>query len=136
NLAIMGNVYIGHDPVVVAYPGYADVLRRAGVDGDVFADHIAVADFQPGRLTLVFFILRHTPDGAKPIEDIIFAYGGIAIQDAMWPYLRARPNAHARSHNTVCAYRNVVGQFGLGRHNGGGMDALRHQSSSARMAHM
>src|SRR5690606_23877275 len=35
DLAIVRNVHIGHDPVVVAHAGYADVLRRAGVDGNV-----------------------------------------------------------------------------------------------------
>src|SRR5690606_15046791 len=46
NLAIVSNVGVSHDPVVIANTGHAHILHRAGVDGDVFTNHIAIADFQ------------------------------------------------------------------------------------------
>src|SRR5690606_33640688 len=83
-----------------------------------------------------FFILRHAADRAETVKNVIFTDGGVTIKYAMRPHLGARTNAHARPHNTVRAHRNVVGQLGLGRHNGGGMDALCHQSSRTLIAHM
>src|SRR5690606_12949007 len=52
-LAIVRNVHVGHDPVVVAHAGYTHVLRRARIDGDVLAHHVAVADLESGGLALV-----------------------------------------------------------------------------------
>ena len=50
DLAIVRQVDVGAHPVVVAQAGDALVLRGAGVEGAEFADGVAVADFQPGRL--------------------------------------------------------------------------------------
>src|SRR5690606_32142393 len=135
-LAIVRNVHVGHDPVVVAHAGYTHVLRRARIDGDVLAHHVAVADLESGGLALVLLILRHAADRAKAVKDVVAADGGLPVYDAMRPHLAACPDAHARPHDTVGAHRDIVGQLGLGRHNGGGMDAPGHQSSRARMAHM
>ena len=58
NSAIMGDVNIGHDPVVVADRGYALILRRPTADRTELPNRVAIADLQAGGLTLVLLILR------------------------------------------------------------------------------
>ena len=58
HLAIVRDMHVGHDPVVVADAGHARVLYGSGVERTVFADGVAVADGQFGRLAAVFFVLR------------------------------------------------------------------------------
>lgn len=55
--AVMGEVAVGHNPVVVADTGFADTGDRTEVERRKFADGVAVADNQFGRLVAVFFIL-------------------------------------------------------------------------------
>ena len=55
--AVVCKVAVRHNPVVVADAGFADAGYRAEVEGGKFADGVAVADNQFGRLVAVFFIL-------------------------------------------------------------------------------
>ena len=49
---------IGHDQAVAAHPGGASAPPGAPGDGHTLADGVVVADFEAGRLALVFEILR------------------------------------------------------------------------------
>jgi len=96
--AIMGDMDIGHDPVVISNPGDATTCCRTTVDGTELPDSIAVTDFQDGfRLTVEFLVLRILSDRAILKYLIVFAdtrrtfYEGIrtdmcALEDL---YLRA-----------------------------------------------
>src|SRR5690606_34068248 len=53
-LAIVGDVRISHDPVVIAQAGNTYILRRACIDGDVFPYGVTVADLEPRGLTRIF----------------------------------------------------------------------------------
>jgi hypothetical protein len=55
---------------VAADGGDAAVLHGAGVEGAEFADHVAVADFQPRRLPLVFLVLRCLAERDE-MEDLV-----------------------------------------------------------------
>src|ERR1035437_1710941 len=57
-LAVVPDVGIGHHQAVTAEPRNAAAALRSSRNRDVFADHIAVADFKLGGLTLVLQILR------------------------------------------------------------------------------
>ena len=58
-LTIMGQVYICHQPVVMANPRHTLVRGSTDIEGTEFTDGIAVADHQFTRLACVFFVLRH-----------------------------------------------------------------------------
>src|ERR1700737_3705251 len=73
NLAIVRNVGIGHDQVVVADPGASPALHRAAVDGDKLADYVMVADLQPCRFTRVGDVLRRQANRSKREETIVRA---------------------------------------------------------------
>ena len=59
HLAIVRQMDIGHDPVVVAQLGDTCVARRANVERTKFADGVALANDQLTGLAGIFFILRH-----------------------------------------------------------------------------
>ena len=63
--AVMGEVAVGHNPVVVADTGFADAGNRTEVERRKFADGVAVADNQLGRLVAVFFVLRNFAEAGK-----------------------------------------------------------------------
>ena len=59
DLAIMCDMHIGHDPVIVAHARNARVLRRPQIESTELADGIAIADDQAGRLARIFLVLGH-----------------------------------------------------------------------------
>src|SRR5690606_34233927 len=132
DLAVMSDVHIGHDPVVVAQAGHSDILNRAGVHRHILPEHVAVTDFQPGGLAAILFVLRHAPDRAEPVKHIVGTDGGVAVDDAMRTHLGARPNGDMRANQAVGADFNVVSEHRAGRDDGCGVDACRHISLPPR----
>ena len=62
---VVRDVRVGHEQVVAADGGEQAAALRAAVDGDEFADAVAVADAGLGALALVFQVLRGDADGAE-----------------------------------------------------------------------
>ncbi len=56
--AVMPDMGIGHDQVVIAQRGFGTVLNGPAVNGHAFADHVVIADDKTGFLALVFQIRR------------------------------------------------------------------------------
>src|SRR5690606_1054588 len=54
--AVVTDVHIGHQQVVVADARLATVLHGAAVNGHAFTNDIVITDLQPGRLPLVLQI--------------------------------------------------------------------------------
>src|SRR5690606_18478708 len=130
-------MHVGHDPVVVAQPRNAHVLRRAGIDGHVLANHVPISDFETGGLTPVLLILRHAADGAEPVEVVVGSDTGVTIDHAMRADLGAGPDTDVRADQTVRSDLDVGRELGSLRDDGCRMDVGCHiQSSSTRMAHM
>lgn len=83
NDAIMRDVGVSHEQVVIANFGDALVLLGAPVQGRKFTDRVTVAYFQPGYLGGVLFILRVFTYRGKLINPILFTNGGRALDDNM-----------------------------------------------------
>ncbi|GIK26067.1 MAG: hypothetical protein BroJett006_23130 [Betaproteobacteria bacterium] len=83
DLAVMGQMHIGHDPVVRSKPGYSDVLRGTAVERAEFADGIAITNLKLCRLSGVFFILGHLPDRAILKNPIAIPDAGVSVEDNM-----------------------------------------------------
>src|SRR5690606_1807973 len=113
-LAIMGNMDISHNPVIVADSGDADVLSGAGVNGDVFAHHVSVTDFQTCGFALVLFVLRHTANGTEAVEVVVFANSGVPVDYAVRAHHRTGANFYIRTNNSVRTNPHIGGQFGPG----------------------
>jgi hypothetical protein len=69
--AVVRDVHVGHDPVVVADAGDAAAVRGAAVEGDELADRVAVADDQFGRLAVELLVLRIATEGGARIDVIL-----------------------------------------------------------------
>src|SRR3970040_2207344 len=70
DLAVVGEMDIRHEPVVVADPRHANVLRGPAIEGAELADGVAVADFPPRRRPLVLLVLGNLADGGE-LEDAV-----------------------------------------------------------------
>ena len=68
--AVVRDVRVGHEEVVVADARDALVLLGAAIERHEFADHVAVADLEPGRLAAVLLVLRRVADGGE-LEDAV-----------------------------------------------------------------
>jgi hypothetical protein len=68
--AIMGDVRIGHEPVVVADARHAFVLHRTSMDRAELADRVAVADLGARGLARVFLVLVRLAD-RREMEDAV-----------------------------------------------------------------
>ena len=61
NLAVMRDMTVGHNPIIVAYLGYANILGGAAIKRAKFSNDIPLANLQTGGLACIFFILRNFP---------------------------------------------------------------------------
>jgi hypothetical protein len=122
NLAIVSNVHVGHDPVVVADPGYAAILHRAATEGAVFTDHIVIAYFQGGGLAGVFFVLGITTDGSEGIDLVVATNVGGARNHCVRTNLTAGTDFYIGADDGEGSNTHVVSEPGGGVDNGLGVD--------------
>jgi len=95
--AIVGNVAICHQKVVIPDNGDSMPAAGAAVEAGKLPEHVVVADLQVRRFALIFEILRICSDGAVAVETASLAYGcppmdaDMGIQDGAgsYPGLRA-----------------------------------------------
>src|SRR6185312_4234163 len=73
DLAVVGNVHVGQHPVVVAKSGDAAAAPRAAVDGDKFADQVAVANDELGALASEFLVLWIPAKGGELGDAVVAA---------------------------------------------------------------
>ena len=92
DLAVVREVHVGHDPVVVAQARHAGVLRRAAVDRDVLADGVAVADLHPRVGSPLYFLSCGGRADRREVEDaVVAADARVAVEHDV----RADPGALA-----------------------------------------
>ena len=77
---VVGDVGVGHQQVVAADGGEQSSALGAAMDGDEFADAVAVADAGLGALAFVLQVLGGHAGGAVREEDIVFADAGGAFE--------------------------------------------------------
>jgi hypothetical protein len=134
--AIVGDVHVGHDPVVVPKAGDAEVLHRAAVDGAALADRVAVADLHPGGLAGVFLVLRFVADGCKLEDAVVAADGRVAGDHGVRPDRGSVPDADVLADHRVGAHRHARAELRGGVHDGGRMDHEPTIAETSLMVHM
>ena len=102
-LAVVRDVHVGHDPVVVAQARDAGVLHGAGVDGHELADRVAVADLQAGGFAGVLLVLRRPADRRELKDAVALADGRVALDHAVRTDRAARADAHVRADHRIGA---------------------------------
>ena len=65
NHAVVGDVYVGHQEIVIADGGEPLILHGTTMDGTAFADNVVVTNHQTRGLAGVLFILTRFADAGK-----------------------------------------------------------------------
>ena len=83
DVAIVSHVTGRHQEVVIADPGEPLTLGSSPVDGDTLTEGVAVADLQPGRLSLVAEILGSAADHRAGIDHVLPAKNSGALHHSV-----------------------------------------------------
>jgi hypothetical protein len=108
NLAIVCQMNIGHDPIVIAHLRHTLIARRANVEGAKLSNGVAIANDQLARLTGVFLVLGHRAQRIELKDFVVFANGGVSLNDAMAGHRGASIDANMRANDRVRPYRDAA----------------------------
>ena len=78
-VAIVGDVHVGHDPVVIADARAAATFASPSIKSAILANDVPRADLKSGLFASELFVLRRPADRAKLMD---FAIG----TDVSWPF--------------------------------------------------
>src|ERR1019366_2704037 len=122
------DVGVGHQQVAAADGGEQSATLGSAMDGDEFADAVAVADAGLGALALVLQVLRRHAGGAVGEEEVILAHPGGAFEVVIGHQPCARADVHFGADDAIGADIGAGVDFRLGVDNGGGVN--RHRSGN------
>ena len=125
DLAIVRDMHVGHDPVVVANRGHAAILHRAQVKGAKLANGVAVADLQTGRFAGIFLVLRHFTQRAELEDAVVAPDTGMAPDHAMRSDDRVVTNLDVRTDDRIGADLDIGADFGARIDQGSRVDHVR-----------
>ncbi len=111
-LAVVGDMAVGHQQVVIADEGDADVGCGRPVDRDILPDRVVVADDDPRRLPPVFQVLRGAAEGGELGDAASLADVGVALDDHMGADDRVFPDMAIGTDDAV---RSDLDPFGKRR---------------------
>ena len=117
---VVGDVGIGEEVVVVADDG--GLGGGAAVDGDVFAEGVALADEDAGWFAGVFEILGALADGGEGVEFVVGPDGGVSVDDDMAVQVAAVAEGDVVVDDAVGADGDIGANDGFWRDDRGGMD--------------
>ena len=121
DLAVVREVHIGHDPVVIAQTRHAYVAGRTDIEGAKLAYGVALANHQLTGFAGVFFVLRNRTQGVELEYAVIPANRGVPLNHAMRAHRRTRTDAHMRANHGVGPNRHRAVELGQRINQGGGM---------------
>ncbi len=138
DLAIVRQVHISHEQVVVADARDAATGDRARIEGTELADGIAIADDQLRGLTRVLLVLRGSAQRGVVVDGVVAANRGVAFDHAVRAHRGAFTDLHVRTDDAVRADRDRRMQLRSGFDQGAGMNQLAHGEPQAilRMVHI
>ncbi|MNI13492.1 hypothetical protein D3C73_667220 [compost metagenome] len=85
NHAVVADVGIGHDQVVIAQGRFRTILDGATVDRHAFTDDVVITNHQAGFLALVLQVRRVLTHRGKLVDAIVLADSGRALEDHVRP---------------------------------------------------
>src|SRR5690554_7846962 len=100
-ITIMGNMAMGHDPVIVANPGLPNPVGSPPVDCHKLSNVIVIAYNHIGLLIIVIQILGGMSNGDMILDYIIPANDGPAIQVDKGTYHSSVPYLHIDRKSVV-----------------------------------
>ncbi|MNT17484.1 hypothetical protein D3C72_1526340 [compost metagenome] len=110
--AVMPDVGISHDQVVIAQRGFRTVLHGATVNGHAFTDDIVVTDHQASFFAFVLQIGRVFAYRGKLVDAIVLADAGRAFEDYMRPDHGTLADFHTCADDRPRADLDAISQNG------------------------
>ena len=107
--AIMCYVHIGHDPVVIAHPGYPGVTWRPDVQGAKLPNGISIANNQLTRFTVVLFVLGYGANRAELENLVVTSDGRVAFDDTVGTNAGSWANGYVGTNYRVRPHRHRGG---------------------------
>ncbi len=113
DLAVMRQVHISHDPVVIAHARHTCIARRTYVEGAKLADGIAITNDKLAGLASIFLVLGNGAQRVELEDTVITTNGGVAFNDAVRANGGACTHLHVRANDRVRTYTDGTVQFSL-----------------------
>src|SRR5690242_1821140 len=107
DLAVVRDVHVGQQPVVVTDAGDTATLAGAAVDRDELADQVAIADHQFGALAGKLLVLRGTTDRGELADPVVAADPGGTLDYHVRADHGALADLHVRTDHAVGANGDV-----------------------------
>jgi hypothetical protein len=107
-MAVVRDMHVRHNPVVVADDRFASILHRPAADGTEFADRVAVADRQLRWLVSILFILRVITYRGELVDVIVLADRRRAIDHNMAVDARSTADHDAVTNYSVGPHIHVI----------------------------
>jgi len=82
-LAVVGDVTIGHDEIAIPHDRDADISGGGTMDGNEFTDRVVIADDRPRNLVAELEVLGYGADGGKLKDPASRADVGMFVDDDM-----------------------------------------------------
>src|SRR5581483_11360397 len=125
DFAIVSDMGVGHDPVVVPDLGYSLSLRGADVDRAVLANGVVIADLQTAGLTVVLLVLWDFAQAGERINVIVATDAGAPGQNDVRTHGGARADLDMLADHTVGADADAIRYARTGVHDRCRMDRRR-----------
>ena len=81
--AVMREMNVSHDPVIVAHAGDAGIAGRADVERAKLTDGVSITNHQLTGLTGILFVLRNSANRVELKNFVVTPYGGVTLDHAM-----------------------------------------------------
>src|SRR3990172_10525893 len=131
--AVMGDVRVGHEKVVVTDDGHTVAAQRGPVHGRVLPDGIPVPDDDARLFVQVLGILRREPDAREGVYRTFFPDLGLPFNDHMGDEPRSPLDVHLSPDDAEGTDHNVLVDSRFSVDDRRGVDILRHYSSLPRV---
>src|SRR5450759_1312539 len=114
NLAVVGNMHVGHDPIVVTYARDTGILHRAGIEGAEFANSVVITYLQTRRLTCIFLVLGNSSYRIKLKDTVVFTDKGVPLDYHVRADHRACIDLDMLADDGISTHLDIIGEFGVG----------------------
>src|SRR5882672_5132854 len=122
--AVVRDMHVGHDPVVVADARDARVLHGAAAESAVLADGVAVADLERRRLPGLFFNETATAERAESENAILRSYARSPLDHHVRSDRRSLPDLDVFLDDRIRSHRDSGGELRSGMNDGRRVDHI------------
>jgi len=111
DLAVMRQMAIGHDEIVMAEPRHTTARHGSTIESAVLPDDVPVADLKPGGFAFITQMLRRIAQGRELVNFIVPADTRRPVDDDMRTDPGVVTDLHARTDDAEGADMNVFPDF-------------------------